>query len=196
MLLFVPASRFGKIAIGTVPVLVAAVGLLASRPHLHPAPSASPTAVAAPTEGVVEPSRSDRGCPADVSHPIRLRVTPLDPARPGAVARARIEFESRMLLDDVRMIVTPMPGLSLESARERGVGLLSAGDRRLEMLAVRLPMDAARRTVQVTVAGTSDGFPISRSTVWNLTPGGGEPSRVVTTADGRRIREVAGRRID
>ena len=72
---------------------------------------------------------------------------------------------------------------------------LAPGDVWTQEIAVQLPVSFDRRTVEVTVEGWIHGEPLSRSTIWNLLPGGPEESREVVRPDGSRVREVAARRI-
>jgi hypothetical protein len=141
------------------------------------------------------PSRwKDTGCRADVSFPLDLRVVPTSPVRPGALVTARIEVTSRLLLDDVRIRIVPPADIRVLSTPAASLGLLRAGEARSETLSLIAPPGTARRTVEIVVEGSVDGVPITRGAILNLALED-EPSRIVTTPDGRRIREVPARRI-
>jgi hypothetical protein len=172
-----PIGRWIGVAAG---VLVLTLGL---HPALHPAPTQ-------PNERPDEP-----GCWTDISYPIELRVVPENTAEPGGIVHARIEVESKLHLERVEISVLPAAPVQILTPAAIEVGRLDAGQSRTEALAVRLPDSPDRRTVEVRVTGWADEFPLTRSAILNLLPGGGEAYRIVTRADGRRIHEVQARRI-
>jgi len=139
------------------------------------------------------PARAVRDA-ADVAFPFDVRVTPLDPLRPGRRLRARVEVISRRLLDEVTVSV-PRPGpVSPVDNPGARLGLLRAGEMRSAVVTITLPPGRDRRTVDFQVRGEIDGLPLVRGASLNLVyeP---EPSRIVVAPDGRRIHEVPARRI-
>ncbi len=162
--------------------------LLAALLVLAAAFAALPRRAAAP-----EPGRRLE-CAADLAFPFDVRVVPLDPLRPGKALRARVEVTSRRLLDRVTVTV-PAPGpVGPVENPGGGLGPMRAGEVRSTVVTVTLPPGRARRTVDFQVRAEIDGWPVVRGASLNLVFDA-EPSRSVTAPDGRRIREVAARRI-
>ena len=131
----------------------------------------------------------------DISYPLDLQVTALDAAQPGGVVTARIDLEARAAFEDVRVQIASPPEVKTLTATAIEFGSLRRGETQSSTFAVELPISTQRRTVSVTAEAWSDGVRITRTTILNLLPGGGEPARTVTTPDGRRIREVEARRV-
>ena len=141
------------------------------------------------------PGTHGEGCATDISHPLDIRVTALDLAAPGGVVNARIDVEARADFEDVRVQIASPTAVKALTATSIEFGRLRQGEAQSSSFAVELPNSTQRRTVAVTAEAWSDGVRITRTTILNLLPGGGEPSRTVTAPDGRRVREVEARRI-
>ena len=133
-------------------------------------------------------------CGSDVVHPFSLEVVPLNPIRPGAPVTARIVVETRVSLDEVTVRIRTPRDLTLLSAPASNWGRMRAAESRQEEFTLIVPRGGPRRTVEVTVEGMMDGFLIRRGTVLNLAVSQ-ESFRLVTTADGRKIREVPARKL-
>ena len=138
--------------------------------------------------------RPQVNCGSDVVHPFTLEVVPLTPIRPGAPVTARIVFESRVPLDEVSLRIQTPRDLTLLSAPASDWGRMRAAESRQAEFTVIVPRSGPRRTVEVTVEGKLDGSLIRRGAILNLA-GSQEPFRLVTTADGRKIREVPARKL-
>jgi hypothetical protein len=184
----IPRGLAGSIRLWVLfPVLVAGfLGILAVRGK--PAP---PRAAKESAAGLSE----RRGCLTDISYPIQIMVTALDPIRPGMSIRARVEVLSRMALDDVRIRLAPAPGVGLVGLPDAALGRMQAGENRVHEFTVVTPLGRTRRTVEVRVEGIQDGVVWSTATTLNLLFDE-EPSRLVTAPDGTGILEVPARRID
>jgi hypothetical protein len=139
-------------------------------------------------------SKESPACLADISYPIQVNVVPQGPVRPGATVSARIEVTADRFLDEVSIRVTPPAGVRLLSTPAWNLGLMRAGEARARTLQVVVPADGARRTVDILVEASRDGFRLTRGAVLNLVSEE-EPAREVETPDGRRVREVVARRI-
>ena len=135
----------------------------------------------------------DPSC-GDLMHPLQVTVTPTAPVRPGAVVTASVEIAARVDLDGVTLRLASPADVTLLSNPGRGLGRFRAGDRRTETISVIAPRGAARRVVEVLVEGSVDGAVVTRGAVLNLVFEE-EPSRIVTTPDGRQVREVRARRV-
>lgn len=135
-----------------------------------------------------------QGCATDVSHPIQLQVSRLGDLRPGAVVTARVDVTSSIHLDEVTVRVKSPADVRLLSTPAADLGLVRAGEARSHTFSLVAPRGNSRRTVEILVEGRQDGVLISRGAVLNLSFED-EPSRIVTTPDGRRVREVRARKI-
>jgi hypothetical protein len=162
-----------------VPLLGAFVLLfLGVGPHTAPPP--------------VSPARSI--CTADVEAPLRIDVVREDPVRPGRSLGARVEVTTARDVDGVTVRYRPQPGIGLVSAPTWAPGRMRKGETRVGRLQVTAPPDRHRRTLEVEVEYFVDGIRFTGGAILNLVFEE-EASRTVTTSDGRRIREVAARRI-
>ena len=138
--------------------------------------------------------KAPAGCRTDVAHPLEVRVVPTGPMRPGGVITAQVEITSRWHLDELTIRVTTPADVRLLSTPAANLGLLRAGEARSHGLTLIVPRGKARRVVQIRVEGMRDGVPITRGAVLNIVLED-EPYRIITTPDGRRVREVPARRI-
>ena len=134
------------------------------------------------------------GCRAEISYPIDIRIVPMGTPKPGGVLSARIAVSARQHLDGLQIRVEPSPEVQVLTSRHKTLGILGVGEERQEDITLLLPRGNDRRTVTVVAEAMIDGYRLSRSAVLNLVfeP---EPFRLVTTPDGRRIREVPARRV-
>jgi len=140
----------------------------------------------------VSPARSI--CTADVEAPLRIEVVREDPIRPGRSLGARVEVTTVRDVDGVTVRYRPQPGIGLVSAPTWAPGRMRKGETRVDRLTVTAPSDRRRRTLEVEVEYFVDGVRFTRGAILNVVFEA-EASRIVTTPDGRRIREVAARRI-
>jgi hypothetical protein len=135
-----------------------------------------------------------RDCGTDVGLPIEVSAVVNGPLRPGSLASAEVEITALRSLDEVRLTVKTPQDLRLLSVPPGRLGALGKGKRHRASLTFMTPPGRERRTVEIVVEGEVDGLSIRRGTVLNLAYDQ-EPHRTVTTPDGRRVREVAARRI-
>jgi hypothetical protein len=175
-----------------VAALLGGIGIVAFGLH-GDAPVAEPSATHDHKADGHDPH--GRGCAADIAYPLELRVIALDDAAPGAQVTARIEVDARSDFEAVHVRVDSPPAVKTLTASAIEFGALRGGETRNANLTVELPAGTARQTVPIVAEAWHDGVRITRTTILNLLPGGGEPSRTVTRPDGRRIREVAAGRI-
>jgi hypothetical protein len=162
-----------------------------------------PLAVGACLLGVAPPAdpedppaiAADRLCAADAQHPLRIDLVPAGAPRPGERWSVRVRVSAQRLVDDVSLDVRPSAGVTLETPVRESLGLLHSGGVNERVLTFRLPADRTRRTVDIVAVGHIDGMPVARGATLNVNYDP-EPSRLVVTADGRRIREVQARRVD
>lgn len=142
----------------------------------------------------LSPEKVHPGCRTDVGHPLDVRVVPTSPIRPGGVVTAEVEITSRLHLDQLTVRVVPPGDVRLLSTPAANLGLLRAGEVRSHRITLIAPKGGARRVVQIRVEARHDGVPITRGATLNVAFEE-EPHRIVTTPDGRRVREVSARRI-
>lgn len=137
-------------------------------------------------------------CDGAIQHPLRVKVTALDPIRRGETIRVRVTTTtSRSALErgEVRLVSTG--GASLASAPRVRLDRLAAGGEATAEFAVRLPAEGHRFLLQFRVTGEGPTGIDSRGATFNLLPDGpADPGRVVTSDTGERIVEYRARRID
>lgn len=139
-------------------------------------------------------------CLADISYPLEVRIDAGSPVAPGALVQARVQVLSRdaspVSFERVEVEFVPSDQLTLLGSDRHELGALRPGQVSVVDLAVRIPNDSGRRTLEARVRAWSDGDLYTTAGVLNLLPGGSEVSRDVVRSDGQKIREVAARRID
>jgi len=133
-------------------------------------------------------------CTSDLEGPLRVQVEREDAVRPGLPVRARVLLTAARSVDQVEVRYLPQPGVGMSSKGAWNPGRLRAGEARSDRLTVTAPSDRTRRTVEVQVQYSVDGIRYTQGAVLNLVFEE-EASRTVTTPDGRRVHEVAARRI-
>lgn len=133
-------------------------------------------------------------CTADPQTPLRVEVEREDPVRPGLPVGATVRLTAARVLDGVTVRYRPQAGVNLASPAAWNPGRLRRGEVQSERFTVIAPSDRRRRTVEVEVEYSVDGVRFTQGAALNLVFEE-EPSRVVTTPDGRRVREVAARRV-
>jgi len=151
---------------------------------------------------LVTPSSTRAGdhptrCSASVMHPIQVRVTALDPVRRGADLRLQVAASSRLGLGRTQVRLVSEGGAIRRGARAATLGTLGPGRWASTIFTVNVPHSGNRFYVQFQVTGDGPQGPMTRGACFNILPDGPlESGRVVDTPDGRRVVEVAARRID
>lgn len=178
-----------RAAAGTLGALLTAGALVASAP-------AGPVALTAGSKALrSSPARAI--CTADLSHPIDMKVTRLDPIRRGRNLRARVEITSRVDLDNVEVQLVHAGGASIVGPARTALGTMHAGAREAAVFTVAIPASGKRFLLQFRARGRDANGLLARGAVLNLLPDGpSDPGRVVTDpATGIQIHEYAARRI-
>lgn len=132
-----------------------------------------------------------------VEHPIQVRVTPLDPVRRGADLRLQVSASSRLGLGRAQVRMVSEGGAFRRGARAAALGTLGPNRWASTTFTLTVPPTGKRFYVQFQVTGDGPRGPLTRGACYNILPDGPlESARVVATPDGRRVVEVAARRID
>ena len=130
-----------------------------------------------------------------VSHPIEVRVRPLDPIRRGASMRLEVRATARTPLAGAEMRLVSPGGTIVAGATRLALGRLVPQREVVGTFRVTVPDQGHRFLVQFVVSGEGSTGPLARGAVYNLLPDGPvDPGRQLTTADGARIHEFAAAR--
>jgi len=156
-----------------------------------PGGAAPPGAVPAPA------SRAPVLCTASVMHPIQVSVVALDPVRRGGDLRLRVSASSRLELGRAQVRMLSDGGAPRRGASALALGALAPGQAGSGTFTVNVPRSGNRFYVQFEVSADGPQGRLTRGACYNLLPDGPlESGRVVSTPEGRRVMEVAARRID
>jgi hypothetical protein len=136
-------------------------------------------------------------CSANVMHPIRVRVTALDPIRRGAELRLQVTAIAARELGNVQVRMLSDGGAPRRSPALASLGNLPRGRQASAVFRVAVPQSGSRFYVQFQVEGEAAHGRLTRGACFNILPDGPlETARIVDTPEGARVREVAARRID
>ena len=136
-------------------------------------------------------------CGANVMHPIRVRVTALDPIQRGAELRLQVTAVAARDLGNVQVRMLSDGGAPRRSPALVSLGNLAPGRPALAVFRVAVPQSGARFYVQFQVQGEGALGRLTRGACFNILPDGRlEVGRIVDTPAGARVLEVAARRID
>ena len=136
-------------------------------------------------------------CTANVVHPIQVHVTALDPIRHGANVRLQVTASAVRGLGRAEIHMLSDGGARRLGTDRVALGTLAAGRQASGIFTVSVPPSGSRFYVQFQVIAEGPTGPLTRGACYNLLPDGPlETGRVVVTPGGRRVMEVAARRID
>lgn len=151
--------------------------------------------------GTADPSTSACArpalCSANVMHPLRVRVTALDPIRRGADLRLQVTAIAAREVGRAQIRMLSDGGATRRSPALVSLGNLASGRQASGVFTVAVPRSGSRFYVQFQVQGEGAGGQLTRGACFNILPDGPlETSRIVDTPTGARVLEVAARRID
>lgn len=136
-------------------------------------------------------------CDAAIQHPLRVKVTALDPPLRGEIVHVRVTAGARNPIERGEVRLTSSGSATLMGPSRVPLGRLTPGTEASAEFAVRLPAEGTRFLLQFRVTGDGERGVESRGATLNLLPDGpADPGRVVTLDSGRRIAEYRARRID
>ena len=159
-----------------------------------PSSTSEPAVLASPHTSALSLPRTAVDC-AGVFYPLAVTIEPDGHAAPGALATATLRVTAARVLGQVELELSPGAGVELLTEPTISVERIAPGEAYERQIVARVPQSLERRVVEITASGWINGARLERSTIWNLLPGGPEPSREVLRADGTRLREVPARRI-
>jgi len=159
------------------------------------------TLIAGTTTGTAAPWKSVGGqpvlCSASVMHPLRVRVTPLDPIRRGSELRLQVTAVAAREVGHVQVRMLSDGGARRRSPALVSLGNLAAGRQASGLFTVAVPQSGTRFYVQFQVQGEGARGRLTRGACFNILPDGPlETGVVVDTPEGTRVLEVAAGRID
>ena len=151
--------------------------------------------------GAADPSTSVGArpvlCSANVMHPIRVRVTALDPIRRGAELRLQVTASAAREVGHAQVRMLSDGGATRRSPALVSLGTLASGRPASGVFTVAVPQSGKRFYVQFQVQGEGARGQLTRGACFNILPDGPlESGRIVDTHAGARVLEVAARRID
>jgi hypothetical protein len=130
-------------------------------------------------------------------HPVQVHVVALDPIQRGASVRLQVTASSARGLGRAEIRMLSDGGARRLGATRVSLGTLAPGGRASGLFTVQVPQSGNRFYVQFQVTGDGPQGMLTRGACFNILPDGPlETGRVVTTSEGRRVIEVAARRID
>lgn len=136
-------------------------------------------------------------CNTGVMHPLRVRVAALDPIRRGAELRLQVTAVAAREVGNVQARMLSDGGATRRSPAVMSLGNLASGRQASGVFTVAVPQSGARFYVQFQVQGEGASGLLTRGACFNILPDGPlETGRIVDTATGARVLEVAARRID
>jgi hypothetical protein len=155
------------------------------------------TAVPEPRTAARQAAPSRVVCDAAIQHPLRVKITALDPAQRGGIVRVRVTTGSRHPLERGEVRLVSAGAATVMGSARVPFGRLNPGDEATSDFSVRLPAEGRRFLLQFRVTGDGQNGLESRGATLNLLPDGpADPGRVVTSDTGRQIAEYRARRID
>ena len=136
-------------------------------------------------------------CSANVMHPIRVRVSALDPIQRGAELRLQVTAIAAREVGHVQVRMLSDGGATRRSPALLSLGNLASGRQASGVFTVAVPQTGSRFYVQFQVQGEGARGQLTRGACFNILPDGPlETGRIVDTPTGARVLEVAARRID
>jgi hypothetical protein len=139
----------------------------------------------------------DPACTASVIHPLRVRVTALDPVARGALVRLRVIVTSTVPIERAEARLVSAGGAQNRGPSSLALGSLVPGAMGQTIFTVAVPSSGGRQYVQLQVTGSGPEGRLTRGACYNLLPDGrAETPRTIVTTRGQRVIEVGARRID
>jgi hypothetical protein len=136
-------------------------------------------------------------CSANVMHPLRVRVTALDPIQRGAELRLQVTAIAAREVGHVQIQMLSDGGATRRGPALLFLGNLAPGRQASGVFRVAVPQSGTRFYVQFQVQGEGARGQLTRGACFNILPDGPlETGRIVDTPAGGRVLEVAARRID
>ena len=136
-------------------------------------------------------------CGTNVMHPIRVRVTALDPIQRGSDLRLQVTAIAAREVGHVQIRMLSDGGATRRSPARLSLGNLAPGRQASGLFTVAVPQSGTRFYVQFQVQGEGARGQMTRGACFNILPDGPlETGQVVDTPEGARVLEVAARRID
>ena len=156
---------------------------------LLPAHAAGDTILPTKTHGVV--------CTSDLSHPVDVQVTALDPIRRGATVRFVVRSTSRIGLGRAEARLEHAGGANVVGPTRLPLGRLDARQAKQVTFRVVLPNAGTRTLLQFKVVGEGPNGTLARGAVYNVLPDGPSEKLVpATAANGEKVLDAPARRID
>ena len=130
-------------------------------------------------------------------HPLRVRVTALDPIQRGAELRLQVTAIAAREMGRVQVRMVSDGGATRRGPALVSLGNLARGRQASGVFTVAVPQSGSRFYVQFQVQGEGARGQLTRGACFNILPDGPlEIGRIVETPTGARVLEVAARRID
>ena len=156
---------------------------------LLPALAAGATVLHSSTHGVT--------CTSDLSHPVDVQVTALDPIRRGATVRFAVRSTSRIGLGSAEARLVHSGGATVVGPNRLPLGRLEPRQAKQATFRVVIPQAGPRTLLQFKVVGEGPNGTLARGAVYNVLPDGpSETLTPVTASDGERSLNAPARRID
>jgi len=136
-------------------------------------------------------------CTSDLSHPVDVHVTALDPIRRGATVRFVVSSTSRIGLGRAEARLEHAGGATVVGATRLSLGRLEPRREKQATFRVVLPNSGTRTLLQFRVVGEGPNGTLARGAVYNVLPDGpSEKLAPVTAANGEKVLDAPARRID
>ena len=149
------------------------------------------TLLPAPARGNMLPTPATHGvvCTTDLSHPIDVRVTALDPIRRGATVRFAVLATSRVGLGRAEARLVHAGGAGVIGPNRLALGRLEPRQAKQATFRVLIPQGGSRTLLQFKVVGEGPNGTLARGAVYNVLPDGpSEKLTPATAANGERSR--------
>lgn len=136
-------------------------------------------------------------CTSDLSHPVDVQVTALDPIRRGATVRFVVRSTSRIGLGRAEARLVHSGGASVVGPNRLALGRLEPRQAKQATFRVVIPQGGPRTLLQFKVVGEGPNGTLARGAVYNVLPDGpSEKLAPVTTSTGEKVLDAPARRID
>ena len=134
---------------------------------------------------------------SDLSHPVDVHVTALDPIRRGATVRFAVRSTSRIGLGRAEARLVHAGGANVAGPTRIDLGRLEPHREKQATFRVVLPNSGARTLLQFKVVGEGPNGTLARGAVYNVLPDGpSEKLLPATAANGEKVLDAPARRID
>ena len=134
---------------------------------------------------------------SDLSHPVDVHVTALDPISRGATVRFVVRSTSRIGLGRAEARLEHAGGATVVGPTRLSLGPLGARQTKQATFRVVLPNSGTRTLLQFRVVGEGPNGTLARGAVYNVLPDGpSEKLAPVTAANGEKVLDAPARRID